>query len=28
MLSKHALMDLLQVYYHRNSRFICDECSL
>jgi len=28
MLSKHTETDLLQIYYHRTSRFICAECSL
>ena len=28
MLSKHTLTDLLQLYCHGTSRFICAECSL
>jgi len=28
MLSKLTSVDLLQLYYHRISRFICAECSL
>jgi len=28
MLSKHTSVDLLQLYYHRTSRFICAECSI